>query len=164
MNKCVFRDWKLKCICKIFLKKSQRNVVFLYPSVKIYIIWIQPYIFTNSSSVVPMSECGFRALSRVMFSLFGLQPDPLVLLIILGYKMPCTAKVKVGNVPRQVHSQLINQHEQEKWETEDEWVWDPQAVVCRHWRPIIPTVWPPVLQSIPFSSQHELPFLGSFAQ
>lgn len=55
-----------------------------------------------------MSESGFRALSRLMFSLFGLQPDPLVLLI-LGFKMPCTAKVKVGAVPREfILSSLIN--------------------------------------------------------
>lgn len=60
------------------------------------------------SCVVPMSESGFRALSSLMFSLFGLQPDPLVLLI-LGFKMPCTAKVKVGTVPREfILSSLIN--------------------------------------------------------
>ncbi|KFW74466.1 Protein PTHB1, partial [Manacus vitellinus] len=54
------------------------------------------------------SQSGFRALSRLMFSLLGLQPDPLVLLI-LGFKMPCTAKVKVGTVPRElILSSLIN--------------------------------------------------------
>lgn len=65
-----------------------------------------------------MSESGFRALSRHMFSLFGLQPDPLVLLI-LGFNMPRAAKVKVGSVPRRICSQLIYQHEQVKWEAED---------------------------------------------
>lgn len=55
-----------------------------------------------------MSESGFRALSRLMFPLFGLQPDPLVPLI-LGFKMPCTAKVKVGTVPREfILSSLIS--------------------------------------------------------
>lgn len=84
-----------------------------------------------------------------MFSLSGLQLDPLVLLI-LGFKMPYTAKVEVESVPRRVHSQLINQWEQVKGNTKGVQVWDSHPVACGHWRLLIPTVCPKILQLIPF--------------
>lgn len=88
------------------------------------------------SNVTPMSEAGFKALNRLMFSLSGLHLDPLVLLI-LGFRMPYAAKAEVGSVPRWVHSQLINQWEQVKCNTKGVQVWVSHSVACGHWRPLI---------------------------